>query len=313
MGHFNLPFQTSFYRGKVRDVYTISNSFVIMVASDRLSAFDVILPKSIPYKGQVLNELAAYMLERCSDIVPNWLLEVPAPHASAGYKCDPFKIEIVVRGNITGHAWRTYKEGKRELCGVPLPENMKEFDFFPEPIITPSTKTDFGHDVDISAEKLINQGLATKKEWDEMSRYSLSLFKRGNEIAKSRGLILADTKYEFGKRDGKIMLMDEVHTPDSSRYFYLKGFDEKQSNNEKQIQLSKEFVREWLIENNFMGKEGQSVPEMSNEFVNEISNKYIYLYELLTDKKFIKESISEEQLIKKLEHTATHFNSLLIK
>lgn len=310
MDNLKLPFQTSFYRGKVRNVYTISNRYVIMVVSDRLSAFDVILPKPIPFKGQVLNKLAAFMLKCTADIVPNWLIDVPAPQASVGLKCDPYKIEVVVRGNITGHAWRIYKEGKRKLCGISLPENLKECDFFSTPIITPSTKADFGHDEDISAEEIINQGLATKMEWEEIVEISQNLFKRGNEIANKQGLILADTKYEFGKHNGKLMLMDEIHTPDSSRYFYLDGFNERQLKNEKQIQLSKEFVREWLIENNFMGKPDQEIPLMTESFIEEISNRYIHLYELLTGEKFIKEYISENELIEKLEKSAMKLNSI---
>ena len=309
MDNLNLPFQTSFYRGKVRDVYTISDRFVIMVASDRLSAFDVILPTPIPFKGQVLNKLAAFMLKSCAHIVPNWLLDVPAPQASAGLKCIPFKIEIVVRGNLTGHAWRTYKEGKRKLSGVSLPENLKEYDFFPFPIITPSTKADFGHDEDISADEIIKQGFASKNEWEEICDFSFQLFKKGNEIAENQGLILADTKYEFGKIDDKIMLMDEIHTPDSSRYFYKEGFKERQLNNEKQIQLSKEFVREWLMENNFMGKQGQIIPFMPHNFIEEISKRYIHLYELITGEKFIKEIISQNELFEKLSECAIRLNS----
>ena len=308
MNEFKLPFQTSFYRGKVRDVYTISDKYIIMIASDRISAFDVILPSPIPFKGQVLNKLAAFMLKSCSDIVPNWLIEVPAANVSAGFKCIPFKLEVVVRGNITGYAWRVYKEGKREICGVPLPENLKEYDFLPSPIITPSTKADFGHDEDISANELIKKGLASESEWEEICKISLNLFKKGNEIAIKQGLILADTKYEFGKLNGKIMLMDEIHTPDSSRYFYSEGFEEKQKNNEKQIQLSKEFVREWLIENDFMGQPGQTIPILKLDFINEISERYIHLYELLTGQTFLKEIITENDLGKILTETACKLN-----
>lgn len=253
-----------------------------MIASDRISAFDVVLPRQIPGKGQVLNQVAAHMLEATRDICPNWLISTPAPQVSLGYLCQPFRIEMVVRGNLTGHAWRTYSSGKRTLCGVPLPEGMNENDFFPNPIITPSTKAEIGHDEDISAAEILEKGLASPEEWEILSSYALRLFERGKELASARGLILADTKYEFGMLNGEICLMDEVHTPDSSRYFYAEGFDERQSGGERQKQLSKEFVREWLIGNGFMGKEGQSVPEMSDEWVETISRRYIELYEKLT-------------------------------
>jgi phosphoribosylaminoimidazole-succinocarboxamide synthase len=259
--------QTGFYKGKVRDVYYMNNNLLIMVASNRISAFDVILPRPIPFKGQVLNQIAAYMLNATGDICPNWLLSTPAPNVSVGKKCTPFKIEMVVRGNLVGHAWRTYQAGKRELCGATMPEGLKENDFFTTPIITPSTKAAEGHDEDISPNEIIKQGLCTAEEWNVLSSYALQLFERGKAIAAARGLILADTKYEFGKLDGAIVLMDEIHTPDSSRYFYADGFEERQAAGERQKQLSKEFVREWLIANNFMGKEGQTVPEMSDEWV----------------------------------------------
>ncbi|HEX2846789.1 MAG TPA: phosphoribosylaminoimidazolesuccinocarboxamide synthase [Chitinophagaceae bacterium] len=294
MNIFSFPGQTAFYSGKVRDVYTIGNRLV-MIASDRISAFDVILPRPIPYKGQVLNQIAAYMLKATTDICPNWLESVPAPNVSIGKKCVPFKIEMVVRGNLTGHAWRTYSSGKRTLCGASMPEGMKENDFFPSPIITPSTKAEQGHDEDISPDQIIANGLATAKEWAVLSEYALQLFERGKEIAAKQGLILVDTKYEFGKIGDTIYLMDEIHTPDSSRYFYAEGFEERQAKGERQKQLSKEFVREWLIANNFMGKEGQTVPEMSDEWVNTISKRYIELYEKVIGEKFNPEKLTEEE------------------
>lgn len=296
MSRFEFPKQMNFYQGKVRDVYTIDNLLLVMIASDRISAFDVILPKLIPYKGQVLNQLSAFMLERTRDICPNWLLTVPAPSVSIGYKCIPFKIEVVVRGNLCGHAWRTYYNGQRILCGELLPDDLKENDFFPSPIITPSTKASEGHDEDISVQEIIEQNLVTEDEWQQIENYALSLFERGRQIAAERKLILADTKYEFGKKDGKIFLMDEIHTPDSSRYFYAEGFEERQERSEKQKQLSKEFVREWLILNEFMGKEGQTVPEMTDEWVEIISNRYIDLYEAVTGEPFIREQLSEEEV-----------------
>lgn len=266
-----------------------------MIASDRISAFDVILPRTIPYKGQILNQIAAHMLNATRDICPNWLLTVPAPTVSIGKKCQPFKIEMVVRGNLVGHAWRTYQSGKRILCGVTLPEGLKENDFFPEPIITPSTKADTGHDEDISPAEILNRKLATEEEWEILKNYAIQLFERGKALARQRGLILSDTKYEFGKIGKEIVLMDEVHTPDSSRYFYAEGFEERQLKGEKQKQLSKEFVREWLIAHNFMGKEGQKVPEMTDEWVNTISCRYIELYEKVMGEKFIPQMLSEEE------------------
>lgn len=295
MAAYQFPGQTFFYKGKVRDVYTIDDKWLVMIASDRISAFDVILPRPIPFKGQVLNQIAAYMLSACSDICDNWLLETPAPNVSIGKKCEPFKIEMVVRGNNTGHAWRTYSSGKRELCGVAMPDGMKENDFFPTPIITPSTKASEGHDEDISAEAIISTGLATAAEWEQLSTYALQLFERGKQLAAKQQLILADTKYEFGKIGNRIVLMDEIHTPDSSRYFLKDGFEERQAKGEKQKQLSKEFVREWLIANNFMGKEGQVVPAMSPEWINEISQRYIELYEKVIGKKFVPETLSEKE------------------
>ena len=294
--------QTSFYSGKVRDVYTISDKWLVMLASNRISAFDVILPHPIPFKGQVLNQIASFMLHACNDICPNWLLDTPAPNVSIGKKCSPFKIEMVVRGCLTGHAWRTYALGKRTLCGISLPEGMKENDFFPTPIITPSTKASEGHDEDISKEDIIKNGLATEMEWETLSNYSLQLFERGKQIADNQSLILADTKYEFGKIDKEIYLMDEIHTPDSSRYFLKDGFEERQQKGEKQKQLSKEFVREWLIENNFMGKEGQSVPTMSKAWIQEISNRYIELYEKIIGEKFIPIVLSEAETIERIEN-----------
>ena len=294
MNRFQFPKQLAFYKGKVRDVYTIDN-WIVMIASNRISAFDVILPRPVPYKGQVLNQIAAYMLNATKDICPNWLIDTPAPNAAVGKKCKPFRIEMVVRGNLTGHAWRTYNSGKTELCGVNLPEGMKENDFFPSPIITPSTKAEAGHDEDISAEEIIAKSLATKEEWGILSKYTLQLFERGKAIAAKRGLILVDTKYEFGKIDDTIYLMDEIHTPDSSRYFYADGFEERQQKGERQKQLSKEFVREWLIANNFMGKEGQTVPEMSDEWVQTISNRYIELYEKVIGEKFVPQDLSDEE------------------
>ena len=300
MALFHFPGQTAFYKGKVRDVYTINDQWLVMIASDRISAFDVILPKPISYKGQVLNQIAAYMLKATSDICPNWLLDVPAENVSVGKKCIPFKIEMVVRGNLTGHAWRTYSSGKRELCGVIMPDGMKENDYFPSPLITPSTKAEQGHDEDISAEEIIARRLATKTEWEIISEYALQLFERGKEIAAKQRLILVDTTYEFGKIGEIIYLMNEIHTPDSSRYFYADGFEERQAKGERQQQLSKEFVREWLIANNFMGKEGQTVPEMTDEWVNTISQRYIELYEKVIGKKFKPQILSQQEIFDRI-------------
>ena len=300
MADFSFPHQNAFYKGKVRDVYTIRNTWLVMVASDRISAFDVILPRPIPCKGQVLNQIAAYMLRATADICPNWLVDVPAPHVSIGKKCEPFKIEMVVRGNLTGHAWRTYSTGKRMLCGAIMPDGMQENDYFPNPIITPSTKAAEGHDEDISPDEIISNGLATADEWTILSDYALKLFARGKEIASKQGLILVDTKYEFGKLDGKIVLMDEIHTPDSSRYFYAEGFEERQQKGERQKQLSKEFVRESLIAYNVMGKPGQIVPEMSDEWVDTISKRYIELYEKVIGEKFVPQQLSDEETQQKI-------------
>ncbi|MEO7316681.1 MAG: phosphoribosylaminoimidazolesuccinocarboxamide synthase [Ginsengibacter sp.] len=301
MTPFNFSLQTNFYKGKVRDVYTIKNEILVMIASNRISAFDVILPRPIPYKGQVLNQIAAYMLVKTTDICPNWLLQTPAPNISIGKLCVPFKIEMVVRGNLTGHAWRTYSSGQKILCGVTMPEGLKENDYFPQPIITPSTKADEGHDEDISKEEIIQKNIVSKEDYEQLENYALQLFARGKEIAAKRGLILVDTKYEFGKLGNEIILMDEIHTPDSSRYFYADGFEERQSKGEKQKQLSKEFVREWLIENNFMGKDGQQVPEMSDEWIAVIRDRYIELYEKLIGEKFVPQELSEEETKVRIE------------
>lgn len=293
--NYNFPGQTDFYRGKVRDVYSIADDLLVMIASDRISAFDVILPHPVPFKGQVLNQVAAYMLNACRDICPNWLMDTPAPNVSIGKRCIPYKIEMVVRGNLTGHAWRTYSSGKRILCGVTMPDGMRENDFFPAPIITPSTKASEGHDEDISKEEIIAGGLTTASEWEQISTYALQLFERGRQIAAKRSLVLADTKYEFGKAGNDIYLMDEIHTPDSSRYFLQEGFDERQQKAEKQKQLSKEFVREWLMENDFMGKQGQKVPEMTAEWINAISRRYIELYEKVIGEKFVPVSLTQTE------------------
>lgn len=308
MKSLNFKQQTGFYKGKVRDVYSISNNYLVMVASNRISAFDVILPRPIPFKGQVLNQIAAYMLNATKDICPNWLISVPAPNVSIGKKCVAFKIEMVVRGNLTGHAWRTYASGKRILCGVQMPDGMKENDYFPTPIITPSTKADEGHDEDISAAEIINKNLVTEAEWNLLSKYALQLFARGKEIAAKQGLILVDTKYEFGKIGDEIILMDEIHTPDSSRYFYADGFEERQQKGERQKQLSKEFVREWLIENNFMGKEGQTVPEMSDAWIQTISSRYIELYEKIIGQKFEPVQLSDEETEKLISEELEKLN-----
>ena len=292
--------QTGFYSGKVRDVYTIADQWLVMIASNRISAFDVILPKPIPFKGQVLNQIAAYMLAATSDICPNWLISTPSPTSAIGKKCIPFKVEMVIRGNLTGHAWRTYQTGKRELCGVSMPDGMKENDFFESPIITPSTKADIGHDEDISRNDILQKGIVAEADYQIIEQYTHLLFERGKQLAAKQGLILVDTKYEFGKIGDTIYLMDEIHTPDSSRYFHKEGFEQRQAAGEKQQQLSKEFVREWLIKNNFMGKEGQVVPAMSDEWITEISNRYIELYEKVIGEKFIPEELTEEENFEKI-------------
>lgn len=299
MAAFSFPRQTGFYSGKVRDVYSIGDQWLVMVASDRISAFDVILPRPIPFKGQVLNQIAAHMLAITRDICPNWLIDSPAPNVSVGRRCTPFRIELVVRGYLTGHAWRTYAAGNRTLCGVSLPEGLKENDPFPSPLITPSTKAEQGHDEDISEAQILERGLASPNDWEQLKKYALALFERGQSIAAKQGLILVDTKYEFGKIGDTIYLMDEVHTPDSSRYFFAEGFQERQQLGDRQPQLSKEFVREWLIANNFMGKEGQTVPNMSDEWVETISQRYIQLYEKVIGKKFIPSSLSEKETYEK--------------
>lgn len=280
--------QTNRYQGKVRDVYTIKDKLV-MVATDRISAFDVVLPRAIPYKGQVLNQIAAKALENSQDIVPNWVLDVPDPNVTIGLKCDPYPVEMVIRGYLAGHAWREYRDGKRAICGVPLPEGLKENDKLPEPIITPTTKAHEGHDEDISRDEIIKHGLVSEEEYNELERYTKALFQRGTENAAKQGLILVDTKYEFGKHEHKIVLIDEVHTPDSSRFFYADTYAELQKKGEKQRQLSKEFVRQWLIENGFQGKEGQSAPQMTDEVVQGISDRYIELFEKVTGTRFIKD------------------------
>ena len=310
MKTLQFPDQTKFYRGKVRDVYTIADQWLVMIASDRISAFDVILPRPIPFKGQVLNQIAAYMLKATSDICPNWLLDVPAPNVAIGRKCIPFRVEMVVRGNLTGHAWRTYHSGKRELCGVALPEGMKENDEFTSPIITPSTKAEVGHDEDISRSEIIRRGIVGETDYARLEEYTLALFQRGREIAAKRGLILVDTKYEFGKIGDTIYLMDEIHTPDSSRYFYAEGFDDRQAKGERQLQLSKEFVREWLIANNFIGKEGQTVPEMKDDWVGTISKRYIELYEKVIGEPFRPQPLSDEETYQRVLYSLSTLHSL---
>ncbi len=285
--NFTFDKQTAFYKGKVRDVYTIADEYLVMIASDRISAFDVVLPEPIPYKGQVLNQIAAKFLKATKDIIPNWVISVPDPSATVGFMCEPFKVEMVIRGYLSGHAWRTYRDGIREICGVVLVDGLKENDKLPVPIITPSTKAAVGHDEDISKEDIIARGIVSKEDYEHLEKYTHALYQRGVEIAKERGLILADTKYEFGKRDGQIYLMDEIHTPDSSRYFYADGYEERQSKGEAQKQLSKEFVRQWLMENGFQGKDGQQVPEMTPEIVKSISDRYIELFEHITGEKFV--------------------------
>jgi len=292
--HFNFPGQKSVYRGKVREVYNINDDLLVMVATDRLSAFDVVLPKGIPYKGQILNQIATKFMELTADIVPNWLVATPDPNVAVGHLCEPFKVEMVIRGYLSGHAAREYAAGRRTLCGVEMPEGLKENDKFPTPIITPTTKADNGsHDEDISREAILANGIVTEADYLILEKYTRALYQRGTEIAASRGLILVDTKYEFGKtKDGQIVLIDEIHTPDSSRYFYAEGYQERQNNNEEQKQLSKEFVRRWLIENGFQGKEGQQIPFMSDEYIETVSERYIELFENIIGEKFVKADIS---------------------
>lgn len=306
---FQFPGQVSVYHGKVRDVYDINDDLMVMVATDRISAFDVILPKGIPFKGQVLNQIAATFLDATADIVPNWKLATPDPMVTVGLKCEGFRVEMIIRGYLTGSAWRDYKDGCRELCGVKLPEGMKENQKFPEPIITPTTKAEAGHDENISREEIIKQGIVSKEDYETMERYTRALFARGSEMAAKKGLILVDTKYEFGKRDGKVYLIDEIHTPDSSRYFYADGYEERFKKGEAQRQLSKEFVRQWLIENGFMGKAGQTVPEMTDEYCQSVSDRYIELYEHITGLKFLKEEHAD--IAARIEKNVTEYlNSL---
>jgi len=301
---FNFPGQTKVYKGKVRDVYTIADKYLVMVASDRISAFDVILPEGIPYKGQVLNQIAAKFLKATEDIVPNWLISSPDPVVSIGRMCQPFKVEMVIRGYLAGHAARTYSSGLRTLCGVTLAEGLKESDKLPTPIITPTTKADAGHDEDISREEILAKGIVSEEHYVQMENYTRALYQRGCEIAAKQGLLLVDTKYEFGLFNGKVYLMDEIHTPDSSRYFYKEGYEERQAKGEEQKQLSKEFVRRWLIENGFQGKDGQTVPHMSTEWINEISERYIELYEKVAGEKFVKNPL--ENIAARIEKNVTH-------
>jgi phosphoribosylaminoimidazole-succinocarboxamide synthase len=306
--NFKFPKQKSYYKGKVRDVYNIDNKILVMIVSDRISAFDVVLPKGIPYKGQVLNQIAAKFLKATEDIVPNWVIAVPDPMVTIGHVCEPFKVEMVIRGYLSGHAWREYKSGKRLLCGVTMPEGMKENDKFPESIITPTTKASVGHDEDISKEEIFKQGIVSKEDYEVLEKYTRSVFQRGTEIAAKMGLILVDTKYEFGKKDNKIFLIDEIHTPDSSRYFYKEGYENRQKNGEAQKQLSKEFVREWLMANDFQGKDGQQIPEMTDEIIKSISERYIELYEKITGEKFIKSDVSD--ILNRVEKNINSFLTL---
>lgn len=302
---FNFPDITNFYKGKVRDVYTIKDEILIMVATDRISAFDVVLPRAIPYKGQVLNQIASKFLDDTADICPNWKIATPDPMVTIGHKCESYPIEMIIRGYLTGSAWRSYKNGQRHICGVPIPDGMKEHQQFEKPIITPTTKAAEGHDEDISREEILKQGIISEKEYIQLEKYTYQLFQRGTEIAAKKRLILVDTKYEFGKKDGKIYLIDEIHTPDSSRYFYADGYEERFKKGEAQRQLSKEFVREWLMENGFQGKEGQTVPEMNDAIINAISHRYIELYEQITGEKFIPSDTSA--ILKRIEKNILQF------
>ena len=302
---FSFPGQAGVYHGKVRDVYNINDEFLVMVVSDRISAFDVVLPKGIPYKGQVLNQIASKFLDATADIVPNWKIATPDPNVTVGHFCEPFKVEMVIRGYLTGHAWREYRSGKRSLCGIPLPEGMVENQKFPEPIITPTTKASEGHDEDISREEIISSGLVSREDYELLEDYTRRVFARGTEMAAEKGLILVDTKYEFGKKDGRIYLIDEIHTPDSSRYFYADGYEERLSRGEQQKQLSKEFVRQWLIENGFQGKEGQTVPFMPDDFVASVTDRYIELFENITGDPFHKSDSSE--LLSRIESNVLRF------
>lgn len=304
--NFSFPGQKSVYHGKVRDVYNINDDLMVMVATDRISAFDVVLPKGIPFKGQVLNQIAAKFLDATSDICPNWKLATPDPMVTVGLKCEGFRVEMIIRGILTGSAWREYEKGCRELCGVKLPDGMRENQRFPHPIITPTTKADTGHDQNISKEEIIAQGIVDKEDYEKMEEYTYRLFKRGQQMAAEKGLILVDTKYEFGKRDGKVYLIDEIHTPDSSRYFYANGYEEKFEKGEPQKQLSKEFVRQWLIEHGFMGQQGQQVPEMTDAFIESITNRYIELYEDITGEKFNK-ATEEGDIAARIEKNVTDY------
>jgi len=306
---FNFPGQTGVYHGKVRDVYTINDDLLVMVASDRISAFDVVLPKGIPFKGQVLNQIAALFLDATSDIVPNWKLASPDPMVTIGRYCKPFPVEMIIRGYLTGSSWRSYKNGARQICGVPIPDGMKEHQAFPEPILTPTTKAAEGHDEDISREEILRQGLVSEEDYILMEEYTRKLFARGQEMAAAKGLILVDTKYEFGKRDGQIYLIDEIHTPDSSRYFYKEGYEELFARGEQQKQLSKEFVREWLMANGFQGKEGQQVPFMSDEYVESVSERYIELFENITGLPFQKADAKD--VLNRVEHNILNFLSTI--
>ncbi len=300
---FRFPGQKSVYKGKVRDVYDINDEYLVMVVSDRISAFDVVLPEGIPYKGQVLNQIASQFLDATADIVPNWKIATPDPMVTIGHKCEPFKVEMVIRGYLAGSSWRAYKSGERTLCGLPLPEGMKENQKFPTPLITPTTKADEGHDENISKEEIIAQGLVSREDYEQLEKYTCALFRRGTEIAAEKGLILVDTKYEFGKKDGKIYLIDEIHTPDSSRYFYAEGYEERFAKDEKQKQLSKEFVREWLMDNGFQGKAGQQVPEMTPAVVAGITDRYVELYEHITGETFQK--AASDDVLKRIEKNVT--------
>ena len=302
---FRLPGQKAVYHGKVRDVYTLENDLLVMIATDRISAFDVVLPAGIPYKGQVLNQIAAHYLDATRDIVPNWKIATPDPMVTIGHRCEPFKVEMVIRGYITGSAWRAYAAGERVLCGLPLPEGMRENQRFEHPIITPTTKADEGHDENISREEIIAQGLVSKEDYEQIERYTYALFERGTQMAAEKGLILVDTKYEFGKEDGKIYLIDEIHTPDSSRYFYAEGYQERFERGEAQKQLSKEFVRQWLIENGFQGKPGQQIPEMTEAYCDSVSERYIELYERVVGKPFEKADLSN--LAERIEKNITEY------
>lgn len=306
--NFKFPNQKSYYKGKVREVYNINDEILVMIVSDRISAFDVVLPKGIPYKGQVLNQIASKFLKATSDIVPNWVIDSPDPMVTVGKMCEPFKVEMVIRGYLSGHAWRTYKSGKRELCGVKLPDGMKENDKFPVPIITPTTKASVGHDEDISKEEILKQGIVAREDYEQLEKYTRAVFKRGTELADKMGLILVDTKYEFGKHGGKIYLIDEIHTPDSSRYFYKDGYTDRQAKGDAQKQLSKEFVREWLMANGFQGKDGQKIPEMTDEVVKQISDRYIELYENILGEKFQRADASNV-----LNRVEANINSFLKK